>query len=270
MLDAPTESFLKWAGGKRWLVKRHSDLLPEEFNRYYEPFVGSGAVFFALQPERGQISDASPDLINLYKIMKSEPSGLMRSLRRHSANHNHSYYYQVRASSPRSEVQRAARTIYLNRTCWNGLFRVNQQGQFNVPKGTKDTVIFPTDDFAGVSKLLRHIRVRCCDFEEAIDGARKDDFLFVDPPYTVRHNNNGFIKYNDAIFTWEDQLRLNRSINRARARGVKILLTNADHGPLREMYESMGEIHTLPRPSVISGRTYGRKETSEIAVQINY
>src|ERR1700685_1748584 len=163
MSEASTESFLKWAGGKRWLVKRHSDLFPEEFNKYYEPFVGSGAVFFALRPDRGQISDANPELINLYKIMKSEPSSLMRSLRRHSAKHNHSYYYRVRASSPRSEVQRAARTIYLTRTCWNGRFRVNRQGQFNVPKGTKDAVIFPTYDFGGVSKLLRHIRVRCCD-----------------------------------------------------------------------------------------------------------
>jgi DNA adenine methylase len=263
-------SFLKWAGGKRWLVNRHSDLFPEIFNSYYEPFVGSGAVFFALRPCSGLISDSNPELINLYKIMKRMPEELMRCLKRHSANHTTSYYYEIRASRPRSDLQRAARTIYLNRTCWNGLYRVNLKGEFNVPRGTKDSVIFPTDDFLAISQALRHVRVRCCDFADSIEEAKRGDFVFVDPPYTVRHNNNGFVKYNESIFTWNDQLRLYEAVGRARSRGVKILLTNADHRPLRDLYEPMGVVRTLPRPSVISGFISGRRKTSELAVQINY
>jgi DNA adenine methylase len=269
---APGEQmgFLKWAGGKRWLVDRNSGLFPQVFERYFEPFVGSGAVLFALSPPRGQISDSNAELINLYKTMKSAPEDLMRSLKRRSKNHCTNYYYEVRASQPRDRVEQASRTLYLNRTCWNGLYRVNRQGEFNVPRGTKDSVIFAHDDFSAVAKVLRRIQIRCCDFEEAIDCTKRNDFLFVDPPYTVRHNNNGFLKYNEAIFTWSDQIRLNAAIARARTRGVKILITNANHRPLRDLYRSLGVLYTLPRESVISGSAHGRKTTSELAVQINY
>jgi DNA adenine methylase len=267
---AEISSFLKWAGGKRWLISRHLDLFPPHFENYFEPFVGSGAVFFALQPKRGQLSDSNAELINLYKAMKAEPSALLRRLQSHSRNHNTDYYYEVRATVPSDSVSQAARTLYLNRTCWNGLYRVNKRGQFNVPRGTKDRVIFPSDDFIAISKLLRGVRIRCCDFEVAISQARKADFLFVDPPYTVRHNNNGFIKYNESIFTWEDQLRLGRTIEQAARRGVKILITNADHRPIRDIYRSIGSLHTLPRESIISGSSEGRKKTTEVAVTINY
>lgn len=264
------QGFLKWAGGKRWLVDRHRSLFPHAFERYFEPFVGSGAVLFALSPSRGQISDSNPELINLYKAMKSAPEELMRSLKRRAQQHCTSYYYAARASQPRDRIEQASRTLYLNRTCWNGLYRVNRRGEFNVPRGTKDSVVFSHDDFGAVAKLLRTIRIRCCDFEEAIDDTKRNDFLFVDPPYTVRHNNNGFVKYNEAIFTWSDQIRLNEAIERARTRGVKILITNANHRPLRDLYRSLGALHTLPRASVISGSARGRKPTSELAVQINY
>jgi DNA adenine methylase len=263
-------SFLKWAGGKRWLVKRHSYLFPEAFDRYFEPFVGSGAVFFALRPRYGLISDSNSELINLYETIKTAPEDLMRALKRHSVNHSERYYYETRECRPKSSVQRAARTLYLNRTCWNGLYRVNKLGQFNVPRGTKNSVILPSDDFLVVSKALRHIRIRCCDFEETISQTKEGDFLFVDPPYTVRHNNNGFLKYNDSIFTWNDQIRLSRALECARRRGVKMLVTNADHKPIRVLYNGMGAVHTLPRESVISGAVAGRRRTSELAVQINY
>jgi len=121
-----------------------------------------------------------------------------------------------------------------------------------------------------ISKILRQVRIRCCDFEEAVKQARRDDFLFVDPPYTVRHNNNGFIKYNESIFTWSDQLRLRDSIKLAAKRGAKVLITNANHRPIRDMYRELGVLHTLPRESIISGTPSGRKETTELAVQINY
>lgn len=263
-------SFLKWAGGKRWLVGRFRHLFPQEFKSYYEPFLGSGSVFFSLRPSRGQISDSNPELINLYRSLKRAPRDLVRALRRHATNHSTNYYYEVRAARPRSEIEQAARTLYLNRTCWNGLYRVNRKGEFNVPRGTKDQVIFENDNFEAISSALWRIRIRCCDFEETIDAAKCDDFVFVDPPYTVSHNNNGFIKYNEAMFTWSDQLRLREAIKRACDRGAKILLTNADHGPIRDMYRTLGDLHILPRESIISGSANGRKKTSELAVQMNY
>lgn len=263
-------SFLKWAGGKRWLVNRFSSLFPTEYENYYEPFVGSGSVFFALRPGRGQISDANSELINLYKTLKKSPLEVSEALRVHARNHSDDYYYAVRSSKPRSAVRIAARTLYLNRTCWNGLYRVNKLGEFNVPRGTKNTVLFEQDDFEAVSSALWRIRIRCCDFEESIDAAKKNDFVFLDPPYTVSHNNNGFIKYNESIFTWDDQIRLCGAVQRATKRGVKILLTNANHPPIRKMYRSLGVLRVLPRASIISGSAYGRKPTSELAVQINY
>jgi DNA adenine methylase len=263
-------SFLKWAGGKRWLANRFRHLFPRDFKNYYEPFVGGGSIFFFLRPARGQISDSNAELINLYKMLKRAPLEVWRTLRRHALNHSDAYYYEIRSSRPRSEVGQAARMLYLNRTCWNGLYRVNRQGEFNVPRGTKNTIIFDEDDFEAVASALWRIRIRCCDFEESIDDSKKDDFIFLDPPYTVRHNNNGFIKYNEAIFSWDDQVRLNQAVARARRRGVKILLTNADHGPLREMYRPLGALHSLSRESVIAGSSEGRKPTTELAVRVNY
>jgi DNA adenine methylase len=269
-MEGETSCFLKWAGGKRWLVNRHENLFPQEFANYYEPFVGSGAVFFSLRPDRGLISDTNDELINLYKAVRSAPQDLMRALKRHSRSHSTDYYYTIRAYRPRDRTEQAARMLYLNRTCWNGLYRVNKLGEFNVPRGTKDSVILPTDDFLAASRALRRVRIRCWDFEKAIGETSKDDFLFIDPPYTVQHNNNGFIKYNERIFTWEDQLRLNSAVGRAAKRGVKILVTNADHGPIRDMYRPLGTIHSLPRETIISGSLAGRRKTTELAIKINY
>jgi DNA adenine methylase len=131
--------FLKWAGGKRWLIRRFPSLIPESFNSYFEPFVGSGAVFFSLLPKRGRISDTNLELIQTYKAIKKDPSAVLRALRRHQRNHCNGYYYEIRAARPRALNEIAARTLYLDRTCWNGLYRVNLKGEFNVPRGTKDS-----------------------------------------------------------------------------------------------------------------------------------
>jgi DNA adenine methylase len=173
-------SFLKWPGGKRWLTTRFSDLFPDHYCSYFEPFVGSGSVFFSLRPDRGQISDANGELINLYQALRKAPAEVWRALRTHANRHSDSYYYQVRSSKPRSAIGQAARMLYLNRTCWNGLYRVNQRGEFNVPRGTKNKVLLDDDDFGAIASALRRIRIKCCDFEEAIDVANRDDFLFLE------------------------------------------------------------------------------------------
>ena len=224
---------LKWAGGKRWLVNADLLPIPKKFERYVEPFLGSGAVFFRLQPTEAVLSDVNEELICLYSVIRNMPHKLHEAMEIHQKRHSEKYYYGVRASTPKDKVDVASRFLYLNRTCWNGLYRVNLKGEFNVPIGTKNTVIFDTDDFGELSKLLKRATIKCSDFEDVIDDCCNGDFLFLDPPYTVQHNFNGFLKYNEKIFSWEDQIRLRDSVFRAAKRGVIIALTNADHASIK-------------------------------------
>ena len=248
---------LKWAGGKRWLVQRYAHLLPDSFNCYFEPFFGSGAVFFHLAPKVAVVSDLNTELMNMYQVLRDSPSDLHRVLRKHQAKHSEAYYYEQRAAQPRSALNRAARTIYLNRACWNGLYRVNRRGEFNVPKGTKSKIVLDSDNFSHLSQVLRGARIKTGDFEKTIDKSRKGDFLFVDPPYTVTHNNNGFIKYNQKLFSWSDQVRLHASVLRAAERGVKVMITNAAHDSVRELYRGFDQL-LLERAAVIAGESKAR------------
>ena len=154
--------------------------------------------------------------------------------------------------------------------CWNGLYRVNLRNEFNVPLGTKTSVLLDTDDFAAVSSLLRVASLSASDFEPIIDSAQSGDFLFVDPPYVTRHNLNGFAKYNQKIFSWADQVRLAEAIRRAAKRGVLLLLTNADHSSIRDLYASLGQKLTLRRHSVLAADARNRGATTEFAVAVNY
>jgi DNA adenine methylase len=135
--------FLKWAGGKRWFVQKHADLLPRKFNRYIEPFLGGGSIFFYLRPHRALLGDTNPDLIATYQGIRNDWKSLVEQLEIHQCNHSDNYYYQVRNVAPDDPVQRASRLIYLNRTCFNGIHRVNRNGIFNVPKGDRDSRVVP-------------------------------------------------------------------------------------------------------------------------------
>lgn len=260
--------FLKWAGGKRWLVSAELFSAPA-YNRYVEPFLGSAAVFFHLQPERAILSDVNEDLIALYKIIRDKPVELYKVMQEHQRNHRKTYYYKMRSHQPRTELRRAARFLYLNRTCWNGLYRVNLSGEFNVPIGTKSTVIFDTDDFVTISSALKNADIRCADFEVIIDECERGDFLFVDPPYTVQHNFNNFIKYNEKIFSWEDQIRLRDSLQRAAERGVAIISTNADHESVRQIYGGIAQYKQIHRHSVLAADSNRRGATTEALFLMN-
>lgn len=266
MKDIP---LLKWAGGKRWLIGHAALPRLPEFRRYVEPFVGGGALYFSLRPLRGLLSDLNADLVNLYCIIREQPRELYALMTSHQALHNHNHYYAVRASTPVESVEKAARFLYLNRTCWNGLYRVNQKGMFNVPIGTKNTVLFPKEDFESTSRLLRGADIRCQDFELTMSEATEGDLVFVDPPYTVAHNMNGFVRYNERIFRWSDQIRLRDSALAAANRGAHIVMTNADHPSIRALYQGIGEYHTLTRQTVIAGGKKGRGRTSEALLTIN-
>jgi DNA adenine methylase len=260
--------FLKWPGGKRWFVANYSHLLPSKYNRYIEPFLGGGSVFFHLKPTTAILSDLNPELIAAYEVIRGGWVKLNERLMSHQLKHDCNHYYNVRESCPRLLLNKAARLIYLNRTCFNGIYRVNLNGKFNVPKGTRNTVVLKTDDFESQATLLENADIRVSDFEPVIDEARVGDLVFVDPPYTVRHNVNGFVKYNEQLFSWQDQLRLADALARARARGVKIVSTNANHTSVRRLYSSNGfSLMTVSRFSSISANPKSRKQFEELIIR---
>jgi DNA adenine methylase len=264
--------FLKWAGGKRWLVGGHAELFPNEYDTYIEPFLGAGSVYFHLKPEKAVLGDVNSELIATYQAIKSDWRALQNSLRYRQRRHREDgdYYYWLRGKNPEELTQRASRLIYLNRTCFNGIYRVNRQGQFNVPRGSKDKVVIETDDFEGMSSLLERAELVAGDFETLIDRAAADDFVFADPPYTVRHNYNGFVKYNEILFSWDDQERLAKALLRAAQRGAKIMCTNANHKSVRELY-SLPEfsLQVASRLSTISADAANRKHFEELIIRAN-
>lgn len=263
------QPFLKWAGGKRWFVSGYNDLLPSKFKTYYEPFLGSGAVFFHLKPDKSVLGDKNESLIATYAAIQANCKKVATYLKQYQKLHSEKFYYEERGSRHRSVYKEAARFIYLNRTCYNGLYRVNLKGTFNVPIGTKTEVWSEKSGFEKLSDNFKGSSFLVGDFEYTLKNVRRGDFVFLDPPYTVSHNNNGFIKYNEDIFKWSDQVRLAEKVNTLANLGVKILLLNADHFSVRKLYENFS-ITTLERQSVISGILTGRKKTTEIAVKINY
>lgn len=259
------EPFLKWAGGKRWLVAQREFHAPLFSGRYIEPFLGGGAVFFKLLPKNAILSDLNPDLINAYKVVRDFPEELIFELNRHQESHSKSYYYDVRASRPDSAVSLAAKFIYLNKTCWNGLYRVNLRGEFNVPIGTKSNIV-GSDNYFELSDALRESVIVCEDFESILSKSEAGDFIFLDPPYTVKHNSNGFVKYNELLFSWNDQERLKVAVDAAAERGAFFLMTNADHASIKELYIDYSR-EAMTRSSVISGLSHGRGKYNELIIK---
>lgn len=256
--------FIKWAGGKRWILNDPNFTLPPFDGRYIEPFLGGGAVFFHLAPEAAILSDINVRLVETYQAIKSDWQKVISALEEMQENHSTDFFYLERGRTRDLLHDRAAQFLYLNRTCFNGLYRENLRGQFNVPIGTKSSVLMADDDFAQASRILAGASLSACDFEETLSEARKGDLVFIDPPYTTAHNVNGFIKYNQKIFSWEDQQRLQRCVAAAKDRGAKILLTNADHDSIHNLYAELGSPKILGRASVISGSAGARTKTTEV------
>ncbi|WP_225768705.1 Dam family site-specific DNA-(adenine-N6)-methyltransferase [Inquilinus sp. Marseille-Q2685] len=261
--------FLKWAGGKRWLAYRLGISKLDGVKKYIEPFVGSGAIFFHFQPENSILNDFNKNLVNTYKAIRDNVNEVVSILESHQKCHSAEYYYNIRNKRMEKMEEKAAQFIYLNRTCWNGLYRENKFGEFNVPKGTKDKVIFPDDDFISASMALKNAELYSDDFEAVIEKSNEGDLIFADPPYTVKHNRNGFLKYNEKIFSWDDQIRLRDCILRASQRGVKIVMTNAYHTSISCIYEPFAEITPLERHSVLSAKKNYRSTTQESLITIN-
>ena len=233
------QPFLKWPGGKRWLVPALVKIIEEyDYVTYREPFLGGGALFFALRPHRSVLSDINSDLINTYRQVKNRASALLEQLRPLPINQG--TYDGLRECCPKSPLQRAVRFLYLNRTAFGGMYRLNQQGKFNVPFGGGERTTAPLweyDLLTSSARALRGAKLLTVDFESALSDAKKGDLVYCDPTYTVAHNNNGFIRYNERNFSWEDQKRLSRSCHSAAARGALVIVSNAYH---REVFDLFG------------------------------
>jgi DNA adenine methylase len=252
---------LKWPGGKRNLLDHILPLIPRCFDRYFEPFFGGGALYFALQPKKAYLSDKNADLIHAYLQVRNRPEAVIRKLRK--LRNNEKDYYAIRSIVPRSDAARAARLIYLITLAFNGIYRVNLKGEFNVPYGYK-THLDPCDAerIREASRLLKGAVMRDWDFEKALSRAEKSDLVYLDPPYTVAHGNNGFIKYNAKIFSWEDQVRLARVAKEVAAKGCTVVVSNADHFSIRGLYDGFSTI-TIERNSVMAASSGFRSRITE-------
>lgn len=246
----------------------HGEIFPAEYGKYIEPFLGGAAIFFHLCPKQARLSDLNGDLIECYKQIRDCPDELQALLGLHQTKHSKDHYYEVRSTNPETKIGRAARFLYLNRTCWNGLYRVNLKGKFNVPIGTKNTVLLSSDDFSRTSELLAGVDLVQCDFEQSLNEASEGDLVYIDPPYTVKHNFNGFLKYNESIFSWSDQVRLHAAAVCAKQRGATVIVSNAAHQSLLELYRDADNLQVVTRSSVLAASSLKRGRVEEILVTL--
>ena len=259
----PFEPFLRWAGGKTWLVPYLDTIIGNfEINHYHEPFLGGGAIFFNIEHHRrAYLSDANEELINAYICVRDDPEGVIDIIQNYA--NTEANYYLVRNQAPVEDVPRAARFIFLNQTSYNGLYRVNQQGMYNVPYGNRVFWQFNAGKIRETSIHLRNTNIRACDFEGNKYKIKRHDLVFLDPPYTVSHNNNGFIKYNRNLFSIEDQHRLSRFVDYIRRKDAYYILTNAAHQTIAEIFEKGDRRLELQRASLIGGRNARREPVTE-------
>ena len=256
--------FLKWPGGKRWLVSMIKEIVALEISDsgfYFEPFLGAGSTFLAISPKRAILSDINQELIDCIETVTIEPTKVMASLKKYS--NTKEVYYKARASKPRSKVTAAARFIYLNRTCWGGIYRLNQKGEFNVPFGNSGRSVMTKIVLYACAELFSKASVQCADFDKIIQNATNGDAIYADPPYTLSRKNNGFIRYNDRLFSWDDQVRLSKASKRAKKKGAFVVISGLWHEDILGLYRGWWFIK-IPRKTLISRDSEKRREIYEI------
>lgn len=237
---------LKWAGGKTWLVKNYADIFSEHdaalskrinFNTYIEPFVGGGSVLRYLGPKESIIGDINNELITFYKNLRDNPRDLYEQTMFHMNQHSNDYYYETRDAVEKIDLNIAARFLYLNYTCFNGIYRVNQQKKFNVPIGDKKVLHYKIKDFLERSEIIKNTKILNQDFKKTIELAKKDDLIYVDPPYVNNSNKDTFNKYSSDIFTWKDQIELAKALNLKSNIGAKIIVSNIFDDEVLNLYD---------------------------------
>ena len=259
------EPFVRWAGGKTWLIPHMPTIVGDlHIEHYHEPFLGGGAIYFSMEhAKRSYLSDANSQLINTYIQVRDNPEELIELFMQ--LPNTEDDYYRIRAEiTGDNTVENAARFLYLNQTSYNGLYRVNREGRYNVPYGFRESWVYDLERIRAASLRLQNTRISTGDFEVNKYRIKENDLVFLDPPYTVSHNNNGFIAYNQKLFSLEDQQRLKRFIEYIKAKGAFYILTNAAHETIREIFLTQGDrIVELQRNSLIGGRNAARAAISE-------
>jgi DNA adenine methylase len=275
---AQPKPFLRWAGGKRRLTDLLIDSIPKSFDPktdcYFEPFIGGGALVFALGNKTRELyipgknlylNDSNPDLVVTYQVVRSEIDSLIKKLSRLAQDTSKSAYEKIRGLSPEDEVGRAARFIYLNKTCFNGLWRVNSKGVFNVPWGKlKNPLIFDEEGLRACSNRLKGAHITRADFTKAAAKAKKGDLVYFDPPYLPLTASANFSKYAKDDFTVEDHQRLANLIKTLTKNGVHVILSNSDTPLSREIFGSVLALRQISMNRSISASGNSRKPVMEI------
>ncbi|MFO7775230.1 MAG: DNA adenine methylase [Candidatus Hydrogenedentota bacterium] len=267
--------FLKWAGGKGRLLPELVERVDRagDFGRYHEPFLGGGALFFELYrsgrlPAGGaRLSDANPNLMAVYEGVRDEVEGVIRRLRMHSKLHSKEHYYAVREGVPEDLRGRAARIIYLNRTCYNGLYRENKGGKFNTPMGDyKNPVILDADNLREAAKALQQAEIATASFEQVLDHAAPGDFVYFDPPYVPLSDSAKFTSYAKNGFGEKEQRLLAQTMSELDQKGVKVLLSNSMTPLITELYQRF-TVDTVHAPRLVNSKGGGRGKVEEALVR---
>ena len=267
--------FVKWAGGKRQIINKLKELVPSEFDTYYEPFVGGGALLFELSPKKAVINDYNKELMNVFECIKDSLKfeKMCKELNHHEAMHSEEYYYDIRnldrdkkKFDRLSDYKRAARTIYLNKACFNGLYRVNSKGQFNVPYGKKKSInTYEGQNLGIICGYLNYndIKIMSVDFEEAVKDAKKGDFIYFDPPYDS--DSNIFNSYTESGFGKDEQRRLARVYRELSDRGCYVMLSNHNTELVNELYKDFN-IHVIEAKRNINSNGKKRGNVEEVII----
>ena len=272
-LKNETYPFVKWAGGKRQLMFELIKNLPASYNRYFEPFIGGGALFFELQPINAYIGDINEELINLYNVIQNDVAKLIIDLKKQEISKEH--FYTIRDLDRTIEyhklsaIKKASRFIYLNKTCFNGLYRVNSNGQFNVPYGYyKNPKIVDENNLYNCSKLLKKTEIKHADFSEILNEVKEGDFVYLDPPYMPLNETSNFTSYTKYGFNIDMQFKLKEVCDELDSMGVMFLLSNSDTEFINELYADY-KIKKVFALRAINANGNGRGKITEVLVR-NY
>ena len=265
---------LKWVGGKRQLLSEIMPLINKNCSTYVEPFVGGGAVFFELQPKKAIINDFNSELINVYQVVRDNVEELISALEKHNELNSEEYFYEVRGIDrteqfqEMTDIEKAARIIYLNKTCYNGLYRVNAAGHFNSPYGKyKNPNIVNATTLRAMSKYLNkgNIVIRQGDYKEALKGLRKGAFVYLDPPYMPISTSSSFTGYTENGFSYDHQVELKKECDKLRKKGIAFLQSNSDCPEIRDLYKDY-EIITVQARRNINSNAKKRGEINEVLI----
>ena len=258
--------FLKWAGGKTQLIPELLKYIPKNFNKYIEPFIGGGAFFFHINPDKAVIADLNYELIVTYKTIKNSVEDVISLLKTYK--NEEGFFYEMRAKEPEklSDIERTARLLYLNKTCFNGLYRVNKKGQFNVPYGKRSGNFFDSEILRDASEFLKNTKIEFADYTDTLrKHAEKGDFIFLDPPYYPVGKYGDFKRYTKEFFYHNDQFTLKEEFDLLVELGCHVLLTNSDHPIILELYKDY-QIKTIETKRMINSDSTNRKGVDIIVI----